>query len=150
MGLNRERVLELLELLKSSTAAELSVKEGGTTIRLARHLAPELVETAAEEIAAFANLPGEAQPVSVAGENTVTVTSRVVGLFYRGKTPGEQPLVELGAQVKEGQPLGIVEVLRKPTEIISPAAGEVVAILADEGAGIQYGDPLFVIRTDAS
>jgi biotin carboxyl carrier protein len=42
--------------------------------------------------------------------------------------------------------LGLVEVLRKPVEVTSPVAGTVVEVVPEEGAAVQYGDPLFTIR----
>jgi len=146
--IDRERVLELLEVLKESSAAEISVKEGGTTIRIMRMVAPAVVEApeshaAAPSVAEAGGLAGVSQ--TPAGER-VTVRARVVGLFYQGKLPGGDPLVQVGDQVKEGQALGGVEVLRKPTEVSSPVNGTVVEVLAEDGHGVQYGDALFVIE----
>jgi len=106
--IDRERVLELLEVLKESSAAEISVKEGGTTIRIMRMVAPAVVEApeshaAAPSVAEAGGLAGVSQ--TPAGER-VTVRARVVGLFYQGKLPGGDPLVQVGDQVKEGQALG--------------------------------------------
>lgn len=135
MALDRERILELLEILKSSSAAELAMTEGDTTIRLARFIAPP--EPVALEVAAP---PCEPEP------EQVTVKARVVGLFYRGKEPGLDPLVKVGDQVRQGQRLGVIEVLRKPTDVNSPVDGTISQIHGEDGAGVQYGDPLFVIQ----
>lgn len=155
MELDRERILELVKLLQDSSAAELTVQEEGVRVRLVRGLAPAFVPVAAvaapvspiiEEATVEAPamvVPPPAQPA----DDATLVTSRVVGLFYRGKEPGGPALVEVGQTVTEGQPLGIVEVLRKPTTVTSPAAGTVTEVLVEEGAGVQYGDPLFVIRS---
>ena len=141
MALDRDRVLELLETLKSSSAAEISVTEGDTTIRLARFVPPpaSLLVAANGELIA---LPCATEALV----ETITVTARVVGLFYRGRQPGEDAVVSIGDTVKQAQTLGIIEVLRKPTEITSPAGGVITAILCEDGSGVQYGDPLFVIQ----
>lgn len=138
MALDRERVLQLLEILKSSSAAELSVTEGETTIRLTRALAPAVSLEAAAAAPAAGAPPAEAEEV--------TVKARVVGLFYRGKDPGQEPLVNVGDAVKQGQRLGIIEVLRKPTDVNSPVNGTISAVRSEDGAGVQYGDPLFTIK----
>ena len=97
MAIDRERVLELLEILKASPAAELSVTEGDTTIRLAQFVAlPEPTVHVAQ-----------GQPAAVSVEpDEVTVKARVVGLFYRGKEPGLDPLVKVGDPVRSGQRMG--------------------------------------------
>ena len=147
MALNRERILELLAVLKSSTAGEISVTEGDTTIRLARQpvatAAP--VAVGAEACPSSAASPATAL-AAAADPDEITVKARVVGLFYRGKEPGQTPLVKLGDEVKQGQRLGIIEVLRKPTDINCPVDGVIAGIKSEDGAGVQYGDALFVIH----
>jgi acetyl-CoA carboxylase biotin carboxyl carrier protein len=138
LSINRERILELLEILKASSAAELSVTEGDTTVRLAR-----FVEMPAP-VAVSAEAGG--QPCPEPEPDEVTVKARVVGLFYRGKEPGLEPLVKVGDHVKNGQRLGIIEVHRKPTDVTSPVDGLVSDIKGQDGSGVQYGDALFVIR----
>lgn len=142
MPVDRERIVELLEIFKASEAGEFALQEGDRTYRFVRAVAaaaPEAVATADAVPVAAAAAPAPAT-------EPVIVTARVVGLFYRGKQPGQDPLVHVGDTVTEGQTLGMVEVLRKPTIIVSPVAGEVVEISHEEGHGVQYGDPLFVIR----
>ncbi len=170
--IDRDRVLEIIRLLKESDAGELSVKEGDTRIRVARFAEQEPVvemEPAAEALPAMSvpastaqNTPGSdvlagnavgnesansaPSPEVSANPHDVIVRSRVVGLFCRSREPGGPPLVEVGSTVKEGQVIGMVDVLRKPTDITSPASGEVTEILVEDNDGIQFGDPLFVIR----
>lgn len=136
VAIDRERVLELLEILKASPAAELSVTEGDTTVRLAQFVAlPEPTVV----------MPEGAAPASVEPDE-VTVKARVVGLFYRGKEPGLDPIVKIGDPVRSGQRMGIIEVLRKPTDVNSPIDGVVSSVKGEDGAGVQYGDALFVIK----
>ena len=163
MQLDRSRVLQLLELLKGSTAAELEVREGDLRVRLVRPVAGStaasvppapgspVAQTAGRGEAVEGALAAvEAGPAAVAAPAAelalVTVTSHLVGLFYRGREPGATPLVEPSEVVEEGQVLGLVEVLRKPVEVTSPVAGTVVEVVPEEGAAVQYGDPLFTIR----
>jgi len=147
--LDRDRINELLETFRASDAAELVIQEGDRYYRFVRQSAaagaPAItIETNEGEAVAAPTLV-EAQP---APPQNVIVHARVVGLFYRGRQPGEEPLARVGDTVAEGQPLGIVEVLRKPTAIASPVAGVVVEIVHEDGHGVQYGDRLFVIRPE--
>lgn len=140
MAIDRERILELLEILKASPAAELSVTEGDTTVRLAQFVAPPEPTVVMPEGQAAGAVPEAVEP------DEVTVKARVVGLFYRGKEPGLDPLVKVGDPVRNGQRLGIIEVLRKPTDVNSPVDGVVSDVKSEDGAGVQYGDALFIIK----
>lgn len=145
MALDRERIVELLEILKSSSAAELSMTEGDTTVRLARFVAPPqpvMLDANGQVLTEQAAQAAAAEPEF----EQVTVKARVVGLFYLGKQPGLEPLVKIGDCVRQGQRLGIIEVLRKPTDVNSPVDGTICQIRGEDGAGVQYGDPLFVIQ----
>lgn len=136
MPINRDRVLQLLEIFKASQAGEFALQEGDRYYRFVR----------ATTAPAVAVAPQQPEAAAAPEPEMVTVKARVVGLFYRGKQPGQDPLVHVGDKISEGQPLGIIEVLRKPTVINSPADGEVVEIFHEDGHGVQYGDPLFAIR----
>lgn len=155
MGINKDRVQELLQILQASSAAELSVREGDQRIRLARPVLVTLPPASEPVVAETGGVVEQPAPVSSSGlspastgSEQVTVKARVVGLFHRGKEPGGSPLVEVGQAVREGQVLGIIDVLRKPTEVLSPAAGQVIEIHFEDGHGVQYGDDLFVIKLE--
>jgi acetyl-CoA carboxylase biotin carboxyl carrier protein len=144
--LDRERIQQLLEVFKASNAGEFALQEGDRYYRFVRLGAPGAGEpeiaVSTGEGDALASPPAPA----TAAPGTVNVTARVVGLFYRGKQAGQEPLVQVGDIVAEGQALGTIEVLRKPTIVTSPVDGEIVEIGHEDGHGVQYGDPLFVIR----
>jgi acetyl-CoA carboxylase biotin carboxyl carrier protein len=73
------------------------------------------------------------------------VESPSVGLFWRAPSPGAPPFVEVGATVNEGDTLAIVEVMKLMNHVVAPAAGEVKAIVPENGEAVEYGQPLVVI-----
>lgn len=149
MPLDRERINELLETFRASDAAELVIQEGDRYYRFVRRAAgAEAPSVALETNEGQETIAAPAAQMPLAALEDVTIYARVVGLFYRGRQPGDDPLVRVGDQVEEGQPLGIVEVLRKPTTIVSPVKGTVSEIVHEDGHGVQYGDRLFVIRPE--
>jgi acetyl-CoA carboxylase biotin carboxyl carrier protein len=75
------------------------------------------------------------------------VKSPIVGTFYAAPTPGADPFVKLGAKVDEGTVLGIIEAMKLMNEIESDVAGEVVKVYVENGSPVEYGEPLFGIRT---
>jgi acetyl-CoA carboxylase biotin carboxyl carrier protein len=82
---------------------------------------------------------------SVQGE---PVRSPSVGLFWRAPSPGAPPFVDVGSAVQAGDTVGIVEVMKLMNHVIAPVAGVVSAILAENGAAVEYGETLVAI--DAS
>jgi acetyl-CoA carboxylase biotin carboxyl carrier protein len=79
-------------------------------------------------------------------QRLVTITSPIVGTFYRAPTPEANPFVEVGAKVKKNQVLCIVEAMKLMNEIESEADGIIVKILIENGQPVEYGEPLFLIE----
>jgi acetyl-CoA carboxylase biotin carboxyl carrier protein len=77
---------------------------------------------------------------------TVTVTSPLVGTFYRSSVPESQPFVQVGDRVTKGQCLCVIEAMKLMNEIESHVEGTVSAILKQDGERVGYGDPLFIIE----
>jgi acetyl-CoA carboxylase biotin carboxyl carrier protein len=75
------------------------------------------------------------------------VKSPIVGTFYAAPNPDADPFVKAGAKVKEGDVLGIIEAMKLMNEIESDVAGEVVQVFVENGSPVEYGEPLFGIRT---
>ena len=101
------------------------------------------VQAAAPVAAAPAAAEAPAAPAAVAGHQ---VKSPMVGTFYRASSPGAKAFVEVGAQVKEGETLCIIEAMKILNEIEADKSGTVTRILVDNGQAVEYGQPLFVIE----
>jgi len=74
------------------------------------------------------------------------ITSPIVGTFYRAPSANATAFVQPGDFVKPGQTLCIVEAMKLMNEIECDVAGEVVAVLAENGQPVEYGERLFAIR----
>jgi len=73
------------------------------------------------------------------------VTSPFVGTFYRRPNPDSPSYVSLNDKVEKGAVLCIVEAMKLMNEIEADVAGTVVGILVEDGAPVEYGQPLFRI-----
>jgi acetyl-CoA carboxylase biotin carboxyl carrier protein len=144
--MDRPRILNLLELLKSSSAAELAVREGDAYVRL-RRLPPAPVPPAPAvpgmAVSAEPATPGLAPGLA---EGRLVVIARLVGFFHRGQGPDADPLVAVGDTVSPGQTIGTIESLRQITAVSAPVAGTVVEIVAAEHQPVQYGDVLIILE----
>jgi acetyl-CoA carboxylase biotin carboxyl carrier protein len=96
-------------------------------------------------VTASASLPPEA--VSEAEIELAVVKSPIVGTFYRSSEPGSPSFVDIGATVKKGLVLCIIEAMKLMNEIDSEYDGEIINIYVENGQPVQYGERLFAIRT---
>ena len=72
--------------------------------------------------------------------------SPIVGTFYSRPAPDKEPCVSVGSKVKKGDVLFIIESMKLMNEITSEFDGEVAEILTEDGQGVEYGQPVMVIR----
>ena len=85
-------------------------------------------------------------PAAVEKKGGHVITSPFVGTFYRNPAPDQPPFVEVGATVKKGQVLCIVEAMKLMNEIESEVAGRVAEILANNAQPVEFGQALFRIE----
>ena len=81
-------------------------------------------------------------------DGAVEVLAPMVGTFYRAPSPADPPFVEVGATVKAGQALGLIEVMKLFTTIEAPVAGKVVEIAPENGTLVEYRQRLFAIAPE--
>jgi acetyl-CoA carboxylase biotin carboxyl carrier protein len=74
------------------------------------------------------------------------IKSPMVGTFYRSATPGGKPFTDVGDEIKEGQPVCIIEAMKIMNEIEADVSGRVARILVENGQAVEFGQPLFIIE----
>jgi acetyl-CoA carboxylase biotin carboxyl carrier protein len=154
----------LIDLVSESNIAELEITEADGKVRIvksdaSRSTAPgvpplavafppsQLAPTTAAESAPTQRV----SPLAAAAETVEppvghVIKSPMVGTFYRSASPGAKAFVELGQQVKAGEPICIIEAMKIMNEIESDANGTVKEILVENGQAVEFGQPLFVIE----
>ncbi len=80
-------------------------------------------------------------------ESVYEVTSPMVGTFYEASSPEADPYVKVGDKVSEESIVCIVEAMKLFNEIEAEASGEIVEILVKDGQLVEYGQPLFLVKT---
>jgi acetyl-CoA carboxylase biotin carboxyl carrier protein len=73
------------------------------------------------------------------------IESPSVGLFWRSPSPGAPPFVEVGGRVATGDTVAIVEVMKLMNHVAAPVDGVVTAILVENGAPVEFGQPIVVV-----
>ncbi len=88
---------------------------------------------------------GPAGPAGPLGAPGQPLTAPLVGVFYRSRSPGAVPLVEVGSRVEAGQPVAIVEAMKLMNEIVAVRSGLITAVHAEDGEVVEYGQRLFTV-----
>ena len=165
-----EQVLELAKAVSESELTEFKYEEDGVKLSLKKTSdriipvaapAPAPMVPPAVMPAAPAVMPAAPAPAPMAAPAEVpapdaeaakaeapagnVVKSPLVGTFYAAPAEDAEPFVKVGDSVKEGQVLAIVEAMKLMNEIESDYTGTVKEILVENGQGVEFGQPLFVI-----
>jgi len=153
------KIKKMIELLEKSGVAEIEIREGEETLRIARAMPgqPTYVTTPAAPVASSpaAAAPGVATAppgpegvpsASRAVSDEHIVTAPMVGTFYSAPSAGAKSFVDLGDEVEIGQVLCIIEAMKMMNQIESEKAGTIKAILVKNGEPVEFGQPLFIIQ----
>jgi acetyl-CoA carboxylase biotin carboxyl carrier protein len=160
--LDLKELKEILQILAERDVAEFELEEQGIKLRIRKGASREaltpivapMMPAALPGMSAVASAASEPRPVAAASaavgnadEGLHVVKSPIVGTFYRARDPQAPPFVEVGDRVKAGQVICIIEAMKMMNEIECEVAGEVVRVHRENGQPVQYGEPLFAIRT---
>jgi acetyl-CoA carboxylase biotin carboxyl carrier protein len=149
------KIKKMIELLEESGIAEIEIKEGEETLRIARVLPTSAAAIpVASTVAAAPAVPAPAPAVAPAPEpkgpavnvGEHIVAAPMVGTYYSCPSPGAKQFVEIGDEVEPGQVLCIIEAMKMMNQIESEKAGTVKAILAKNGEPVEFDQPLFIIQ----
>ena len=148
MNVDTALVRELAEMLGDTGLTEIEVEDGERKIRVSRGggvaMAAAPVPMAAPVAAPAAAAPapeGAADAADTAG----AIKSPMVGTVYLAPEPGAADFITIGASVKEGQTLLIVEAMKVMNPITADKAGKVKAILVENAQPVEFDQPLVVI-----
>lgn len=149
----------LIDLVSESNISELEITEADGKVRIVKsdgtplvasmpvmQATQPMVPAQAAAPAAAAPAAAAAAPAAAPAETGHVVKSPMVGTFYRASGPNAKPFVEVGQQVKEGDPICIIEAMKIMNEIEADKSGTIVKVLAENGQPVEFGQPLIVIE----
>lgn len=151
-GIDQALIRDLANILNDTDLTEIEVEQDDMRIRVSRAGTPQYVQAPmmAPSYAAPAPAAGgvaAAAAPAVAARNPANVVSApMVGTVYMAPAPGSRAFIEVGATVKEGQTLLIIEAMKTMNQIPSPKSGKVTEILIDDSSPVEYGQALVVIE----
>jgi acetyl-CoA carboxylase biotin carboxyl carrier protein len=169
-SVNREELRELIALLRENGLAELELERADFRVRLRRESLSASVDHSQPVAAAVpalapvanpapagANPPASASAPAHPGAQASTAASQdqdlhivpspIVGTFYRSPSPTAEPFVKIGSNVEPESVVCIIEAMKLMNEIQAETTGEVVKIYVENWQPVEYGQPLFGIRS---
>jgi acetyl-CoA carboxylase biotin carboxyl carrier protein len=144
------KIKTLIDLVAESAISELEISEGDDRVRIVKGGVAMVAASPAPVVASVAASAPTAEPAASAPhpepEPGHVVPSPMVGTFYRASQPGGEPFVTVGASVREGETLCVIEAMKLLNEVEADRAGTIKAVLVENGQPVEFGQPLFVIE----
>lgn len=139
------------ERLVETTARLTKLLEGSSVVRIKASVGPykwdieAIGPSSAHDPGGSGHVIATAATAAVDEPVGVPVTAPLVGVFYRAPAPNDPPFVTVGQRVAEGDQLAIVEAMKMMNRVSAPCAGTVREIHCDDGAIVEFGQPLCTI-----
>lgn len=163
--MNLSQIQELIKLVSKSSVNEVSIEQKDFKITIKsehdKKRVQEVIQVAVPQMAtpivaplatpplATAPAPAAAAPSAAKEEtasNLVEVKSPMIGTFYRSAGPDKPAFVEVGAVIKPGDTVCIIEAMKLFNEIESEVSGKIVKVLVNDNTPVEYDQPLFLVE----
>ncbi|SFD53005.1 acetyl-CoA carboxylase biotin carboxyl carrier protein [Lentibacillus persicus] len=163
-----QEIRELIKLVDQSAIDEFTYESDGTSVSMKKSNGQVVTSNAPKHVEAVEQSAEPAKPAepgvkveqktesapaeSSAPENTTDfdyeIVSPMVGTFYAKPNPESDAYVKPGSQVETDTVVCIVEAMKLFNEIEAETSGEITEILAEDGELVEYGQPLFRVKTN--
>lgn len=141
-----EKIEGLVKIIENSSLTEFSLKEGDLKITMSKLDHPPVVAAGVPVTAPAPAAAEAAQAEEETEDETLFITSPIVGTFYSAPAPDAPAFVKVGDQVKNGQTVCILEAMKLMNEIQSDFDCEIEAVLVSNEQKVEYGQPLFRVK----
>ena len=158
-----KKIEELIKMIEDTDISEISIEDKAEEVNInikrgqdlppvgqVQHNIPQnrpVVDNTSEPV----QKTEESKNVSSKEEQLVEgdeIAAPMVGTFYRAPSPEADPFVEIGDRVNSGDTLCIIEAMKLMNEIEAEKSGKIVDIVVEDGEPVEYGQTMFVIKSD--
>ena len=152
-----DEIKQLIYIVEDSSVQELQVEKEGLRVTIRKFHAMEHTRVC-EKAPSLAKASSTTQH-SISDDHTTdhtettpdtplhTIVCPMVGTFYGSSSPDAPPFVEVGSQVQENTTVCIIEAMKLMNELDADIKGEIVQVLVQNGQFVEYGQPLFLVKT---
>lgn len=165
-----QEIRELIKLIDKSDISEFTYENDGTSVTMKKsgnglvgeqHIvaeAPKETVTVLNEEPKVTTVKEEPAKVEAVQDNEESqadsssdanyeIVSPMVGTFYASSSPDSDAYVSKGSTVQKDTIVCIVEAMKLFNEIEAEVDGEIVEVLVENGELVEYGQPLFKVKT---
>ncbi len=156
--MNLTQIQELIKFVAKSGVSEVEIEQKDFKITIKTPAGKKEVQVIAAQAPVYAPTPAPAPTAAAAPASApaamaapavdskyITIKAPMIGTFYRSAGPGKPVFVNVGDEVKKGQPICIIEAMKLFNEIESDIAGKIVKVLVDDAKPVEYDQPLFLV-----
>ena len=142
MEIDLDYIKQIIEFAKESGLKEIEIAEGQRSFRFV---------LTKDEVVPVAQ-PSIPQPIEVVDKgseeiekllSTHQIKSPMVGTFYASPAPGEQPFVNPGQRVQEGDIICLIEAMKMFNKVRADRSGILKRVLIEDGGVVEYDQTLF-------
>jgi acetyl-CoA carboxylase biotin carboxyl carrier protein len=163
--MNITQIQDLIKFVSKSGVSEVEIEQKDFKITIKTHepagkRGNEVIQVAmpqVQQIAAPAQVAAPAPaaalapaaapaPAAESKGNLIEVKSPMIGTFYRSSSPDKPAFVEVGASIKAGDTVCIIEAMKLFNEIESEVSGKIVKVLVNDSTPVEYDQPLFLVE----
>lgn len=144
-----KQIRRFIELMKKHDLTEIDLKQADQRVRIRRGADDEPRVSAAPAPRAAEPAAAAAPEPKADDSKHAVITSPMVGTFYRASSPEAAPFVKVGDRIGPESTVCIIEAMKVFNEIPAGVSGQVVAVLVENGAPIEFGQPLVKVDPGA-
>lgn len=141
-----EKIEGLVKIIEESSLNEFTYKDKDVKITMSKLDHPPVVAAGVPVAAPAAAVNTTVETAAEEEDDTLFITSPIVGTFYSAAAPDVPAFVKVGDQVKAGQTVCILEAMKLMNEIQSDYDCEIEAVLVSNEQKVEYGQPLFRVK----
>jgi acetyl-CoA carboxylase biotin carboxyl carrier protein len=159
--MNLTQIQELIKFVSKSGVSEVAIEQKDFKITIkaqdSKTKVQEVIQVAMPAAApapAAIAAPAPAAPAAPAAPtaapevkgNTIEIRSPMIGTFYRSPSPDKPAFIEVGAVIKPGSTVCVIEAMKLFNEIESEISGTIVKVLVNDSTPVEYDQPLFLVE----
>ncbi|MCK4810353.1 MAG: acetyl-CoA carboxylase biotin carboxyl carrier protein [Candidatus Omnitrophica bacterium] len=138
-----KKLKQFIKFMDDNELCELEIEEKGKRVKL-KKFSPEQPVIISSKDAAAPRISEKEEKSK--DEEGIEMKSPMVGIFYRSPSPGVKPFVNIGDNINSGDIMCILEAMKLMNEIKAEISGKIVKIFVENGAPVEFGEPLFLIK----
>ncbi|MBU8852719.1 acetyl-CoA carboxylase biotin carboxyl carrier protein [Bacillus sp. FJAT-26377] len=153
--INVRELQEVVSLMNESGIQKLHIEHEGTKVVIDKAGIPleglAVTEVKTEEVqakdAATEQSPQDSMSVNLPENNEKQILSPMVGTFYAKPEADADPFVQVGQTIERKDVVCVIEAMKLFNEVDAGMEGEVLEILVKDGDVVEFGQPLFVVKS---